>query len=427
MPSSPRFVFSSFAEYILQHSPMIFSGLHCALALIGIDAARIQASQSEIQTMNINSVDSVAETVGAKKQFTKYYDFATATTLYETQKSVRGLSAVKLELTKKSAYMTAYPDHHWRAELETPFKKDDSNLVWLPVLDEDALPNQPVKPAVVINLFEDGSEVLYFARKVVADAPAQLEIHYTDGSMDTLQGGVYYDEKTVKSAILMNSYTKYNTGVGGSPEAGKFEEAKGDDFEKIAQTALKTCQGKKKCMGFQYNPAQKVCEETCSRNKCKSACSSTLIHYLETPANPSREGMFGPTKCPSEKRTCRGFVPTPLTQWTSTMYTPVNSEGLELKPKRAFGKPRTHMMSRETVGDSMTGNGKLAQSSEDLESVMYKAKLVDGYRKTKMIASERLWNDLQSLSWKKCETVSPKTHEIMTPADKPCPHFGQVE
>lgn len=110
------------------------------------------------------------------------------------------------------------------------------------------------------------------------------------------------------------------------------------------------------------------------------------------------------------------------------MYTPVNSEGLELKPKNTFkstfGKAKTHVMSKESVGDAIKGNGKIAHSAGGIGSAKYDSEQVQAYRRANLIASERLWGHLQCLGWKTCVTNNPKASEILAPADKPCPHFG---
>lgn len=185
--------------------------------------------------------------------------------------SVSGIAAVKLELTKTSALMFAYPAHHWRAELEEPYKKDDSQMRWMPISEGTQ------SPAAVVDLFQERNQVRYFCRKAIDDAPELLEIHYNDGTVDTLQGGVYYNEPSVKAAILTSSYKQHNTGVGASAENGKFEKASGEDFEKIAKVALNKCINRKKCMGFQYNPQQKVCEEKCLERNANGFAQALLF------------------------------------------------------------------------------------------------------------------------------------------------------
>jgi len=352
-----------------------------------------------------------------------------------------------LELTD-DAKLEAHAGSLWRYELlgKTKKARAKADLTWelegVKMVDESIDLNNIKFVKRVWNRPAEHDEL---TKKHTFDPePATVEIHYDNGNMDSLYGGVYYNHEIMKLSMLQSSFEKFDSGVAGSVKKKESMSPKkdpNDPKEPDPLTKVKDkCIGWEWCVGFTYNPALPA---------------RTTVYYLSSWG----DGPVGKSSAQTSTVFNEKKNPTELKSWVSYKYAPTDSEGVVLNPLLNLGKywekingmqdgimakkvnfSRTmplHPVDGANLHDFTMGTGEISVAiSEAGEKLPAPERVSEtdhrvprenwvktmGYRMYMMIGSEALYAQLKCVGMKACGDG-----DLMVPKAKKCPKKGEIE
>lgn len=333
------------------------------------------------------------------------------------------VTALKVSKGENQVKLEVYPGQSWEADLRAEGRKnrEKASIAWSLMPENGASLSIDFAKDVkyIKRVWNRPEKMKEFDTHVFDPEPATMEIHYKDGGVDSLYGGVHYDDATMQASVYQGSFHQFNSGVSATWKKKEKLNPKEKDLKDVRSACLKQSW----CVGFQYNPNTQP----------------SMVYFLDSWGS-------GPVGAHSSETSDMFQEETLLSEWVSYKYNEGTSDGVLLNPRLALTKywswvnkkksdvmqksvdfkmtDPDHIVNRDNLHDSVQGDGRIARAitkaGEKLiaKSEVRRENMVKtwAYREFNFVASEDLFEHLKCAdSVKRCGS------DILVPKGDECP------